>query len=97
MDQLYAFQPLLGTPHISFIALIFVGGLAGWLAGMATGSRHWIFTNILIGIAGSWVGSKIGELLNIGIVQGTLMHLIVAFAGSVVLLTVWRVLHPQTR
>ena len=97
MDQLYVVQPLLGTPQIGFFALVIVGGLAGWLAGRATGSRHGIFTNILIGIAGSYVGSKIGELLSIGIVQGTLMHLIVAFAGSVVVLTVWRLVHPQTR
>ena len=93
MDQLYVVQPLLGTPHIGFFSLIIVGGLAGWFAGMATGARHWIFTNILIGIAGSYIGSKLAEILNIA-VQGTLMHLIIAFAGSVVVLTLWRMLHP---
>src|SRR5690349_7028427 len=54
MDQPLAFigesQPL------GFFALIIIGGLAGWIAGKIVGSRHWIFTNILIGVAGSYVG-----------------------------------------
>ena len=96
MDQLYAVQPLLDTPHMGFFALLIVGGLAGWFAGMATGSRHGIFTNILIGIAGSYIGSSIAGILSIA-VRGTLMQLIIAFAGSIILLTVWRLVHPQTR
>ena len=93
MEQLYAPQALLGTPHVGFLALIIIGGFAGWIASMVMGSRHWVLTNILIGIAGSYIGSELSKLLGI-IVDTSLMHLIVAFAGSVVLLTLWRALHP---
>ena len=95
MEQLMVQQPLLGTPHIGFISLIIVGGLAGWIAGMVLGARHGMFTNILVGIAGSYVGSKIAELIDIR-VAGTLMHLVIAFAGSVIVLTIWRMIHPQS-
>ena len=87
--------PLLGTPHIHFFALLIIGGLAGWIAGMVVGSRHGIFTNILIGIAGSWVGSKLAELLNIAVV-GSAMQLALAVAGSVVIIVLWRLLHGSS-
>ena len=94
MDQLLAPQPFLGTPHVGFLTLVIIGGFAGWIASMVMGARHWVLTNILIGIAGSYIGSEISKLLNI-VVDTSLMHLIVAFAGSVVLLTLWRALHPS--
>lgn len=94
METLYAPQAMLGTPHVGFFAIIIIGDLAGWLAGMVVGSRHWIFTNILIGITGSYIGSELSKILNI-VVDTSLMHLIVVFAGSVILLTVWRALHPS--
>lgn len=88
-------EPLavLGTPQVGFLALIIIGGLAGWIAGMVLGSRHGIFTNILVGIAGSWVGSKLAEFLNVA-VNGSLMHLLMATAGAVVVLLVWRMIDP---
>jgi hypothetical protein len=44
-------QPLgiLGTPDVGFFALLVIGGLAGWIAGMVTGARHWLLTNVLVG------------------------------------------------
>ena len=92
MNQVY---PVLGTPHVGFLALLIIGGLAGWIASIATSSNHGLFTNILVGIAGSWIGSKIAEILNIG-VAGTLMHLIMAIAGSVIVIFLWRMIHSST-
>jgi uncharacterized membrane protein YeaQ/YmgE (transglycosylase-associated protein family) len=90
-------EPLgvLGTPHVGFISLIIIGGLAGWIAGMITGSRHGVFTNILIGIVGSWLGSKIAELANIA-VAGSIAHFVAALAGSIVVLIVWMMVHGQS-
>jgi uncharacterized membrane protein YeaQ/YmgE (transglycosylase-associated protein family) len=90
-------EPLgvLGTPGVGFVSLIIIGGLAGWIAGMITGSRHGILTNILIGIVGSWLGSKIAELLNIA-VMGSLAHFVAALAGSIVVLVIWMMVHTQT-
>ncbi len=90
-------QPLsvMGTPGIGFFSLIIIGGLAGWIAGMLVGSRHWLLTNILIGIAGSYIGSSLAHALNFGLV-GSLDYFLAAPVGSIVLLVVWRALHPAT-
>ena len=89
-------QPLglLGTPGIGFAALIFIGGMAGWIAGMITGSRHWLFTNILIGICGSWIGSKLADVTGVA-VEGHLDHFVAALVGSVIILLIWQLLHPR--
>lgn len=87
---------VLGTPHVGFLALIIIGGLAGWIAGMVTGARHWLFTNILIGIAGSWLGSQIADILGI-VVRGSIGQFVAALVGSILIITVWQRLHPAER
>ena len=91
-------EPLgvLGTPNVGFLALIIIGGLAGWIAGMVTGARHWLFTNILIGIAGSWIGSQLADLLGI-VISGSIGHFIAALVGAILILTIWQRLHPGDR
>ena len=89
-------EPLgvMGTPGVGFFSLIIIGGLAGWIAGMITGSRHGILTNILIGIVGSWLGSQGADLLHIAI-NGSLMHFVAALVGAIVVLVVWQLVHGQ--
>jgi uncharacterized membrane protein YeaQ/YmgE (transglycosylase-associated protein family) len=89
-------EPLgvLGTPQVGFVSLIIIGGLAGWIAGMITGNRHGLFTNILIGIVGSWIGSKVAELAHIA-VNGSIAHFIAALAGSIVVVVVWQLIQGQ--
>lgn len=91
-------EPLgvLGTPNVGFLALVVIGGLAGWIAGMVVGTRHWLFTNILIGIAGSWLGSQIADLLGI-VVRGSVSHFIAALVGSILIITIWQRLYPEVR
>ena len=86
---------IMGTPHVGFFALIIIGGLAGWIAGMVTGYRHGILTNILIGIAGSWLGSEIANIFHVAII-GSPMHLVMALVGSVVLIIIWQIVHGRT-
>jgi len=93
MNQPVAF---LGTPHMGFFSLLIIGGLAGWIASMATKSNHGVFTNILIGICGSFLGVNVVEALGY-VVQGTLGHLVAAAVGSVVIIIAWRLLHPAQR
>ena len=90
-------QPLgiMGTPGIGFFSLIIIGGLAGWIAGMVLGIRHGIFTNILIGIAGSWLGSELADLAHIAVVNST-SHFVAALVGSIVLLGVWQAIHGRS-
>ena len=85
---------IMGTPGMGFFSLIIIGGLAGWIAGMIVGSRHWIFTNILIGILGSWLGSQIADIANVA-VAGSLGHFVAALVGSCVILFGWQMLHPK--
>jgi uncharacterized membrane protein YeaQ/YmgE (transglycosylase-associated protein family) len=91
-------QPLgiLGTPDVGFLALLVIGGLAGWIASMVTGVRHWVLTNILVGVAGSWIGSQLADLLGV-VVQGSLGHFIAALVGSILIITLWQRLHPNAR
>jgi uncharacterized membrane protein YeaQ/YmgE (transglycosylase-associated protein family) len=51
-------QSILGHPGVGLFSMLIIGGLAGWIAGMVVESRHGILTNILVGIAGSFVGSR---------------------------------------
>ena len=91
-------QPLavMGTPGMSLFGLIIIGGLAGWIAGMITGYRQGLFTNILIGIAGSYVGSELADLTNI-VVRNSTGHFIAALVGSMIVIWIWQRLrsNPQ--
>ena len=89
-------EPLgsLGTPHMGLLSLIIIGGLAGWIAGMIVGSRHWSFTNILIGIVGSWLGSTLADLAGVAVV-GSTMHFVAALVGSCIVLVLWQLMHPM--
>ena len=93
-------QPLavMGTPGLSLFGLIIIGGLAGWIAGMITGSRHGIFTNILIGIAGSYVGSELADLLKVA-VRNSMGHFLAALIGSIIVIFIWQKVrsNPQPR
>ena len=84
---------VLGTPGMGLFSLIIIGGFAGWIAGMIVGRRHWLPTNVLIGIAGSWLGSSLADVLNIA-VRGSIAHFIAALAGSIVILYIWQMMHP---
>lgn len=50
---------ILGSQYSGFLALIVIGGLAGWIAGKIVGIRHGILTNIIVGVAGAWVGAEL--------------------------------------
>jgi uncharacterized membrane protein YeaQ/YmgE (transglycosylase-associated protein family) len=91
MYEQFAF---LVTPHAGFIALVLIGVFAGWLAGMVAGTRHWIVTNILIGIAGSWLGSHLADILGM-VAPGSLGHFVAALVGALLIITVWQRLHPE--
>ena len=55
MDAQYA----LGQPSVGLLAMLIIGALAGWIAEKITKSDHGIFTNILVGIAGAFIGGKL--------------------------------------
>ncbi len=52
-------------PGVVFAGLLFIGILAGWLSGKAMNRHHGLLTNLLVGIAGSFVGGALASVLNI--------------------------------
>ena len=79
---------IMGTPGVGFFMLLVIGALAGWIAEKITKSNHGIFTNIFVGICGSFVGTNLAEVLEF-YPNGFVVRLIVAAIGSVIVLYVW--------
>ena len=82
-------QTLLGNPTAGFFLTLIIGLIAGWIAEKVTSSDHGLFTNLLVGIAGAFVGNKLAEIAQIP-VYGFWRGLIAASIGAVVILFVWR-------
>ncbi len=82
MDQSLGF---LASPGVGFFGMLIIGFLAGWIAERALNRNHGLLTNILVGIAGSFVGGTLAGLLNIQYF-GFLSNLIVAVVGAVLIL-----------
>ena len=82
-------QGLLGMPGVGFFGMLIIGILAGWIAEKVTASDHGLLTNLLVGIAGSFVGGTLANLLHIEF-YGWLGNLLVASIGAIVVLWIWR-------
>lgn len=82
-------QGLLSMPGVGFFGMLIIGILAGYVAEKVTASDHGLLTNLLVGIAGAFVGGSLASLLDIHYV-GFLGNLIVAAIGAVIVLWVWR-------
>jgi uncharacterized membrane protein YeaQ/YmgE (transglycosylase-associated protein family) len=87
-------QHLLAMPGVGFIGMLIIGVLAGWIAEKVTSSDHGLLTNLLVGIAGSFVGGTLANVLNIEF-HGWIGNLIVASIGAVLVLWLWRSLRGQ--
>ena len=87
---------LLSMPGVGFFGMLIIGILAGYIAEKVTASDHGLLTNLLVGIAGSFVGGTLASLLNIDF-QGWLGNLIVAAIGAILLLWVWRSVRGPSR
>ena len=82
-------QTLFSMPGVGFIGMLIIGILAGWIAEKVTASDHGLLTNLLVGIAGSFVGGTLANVLHIEF-YGWLGNLIVASIGAILVLWVWR-------
>ena len=87
---------LLGMPGVGFFGLLIIGALAGWIAERAMNLDHGLLTNILVGIAGSFVGGTLAGLLNISF-YGFLGNLVVATIGAILILWVFGRRQPPPR
>jgi len=81
-------QGFLGHPEVGFLSMLLIGVIAGWIAEKVTESNHSIFTNVLVGIAGAFVGGVLAGLLHIP-VFGFIRTLVAAIVGAILILFVW--------
>jgi uncharacterized membrane protein YeaQ/YmgE (transglycosylase-associated protein family) len=88
-------QAFLGQPGVGFLSMLLIGVIAGWIAEKVTASDHGIFTNMLVGIAGSFIGGVLASLLNIP-VFGFMRTLVAAIIGAILILFLWRRVYSRT-
>lgn len=80
---------------MSILGWILIGGIAGWLGSlvMGTDAKQGLLMNIIVGIAGAFIGGFIAALLGFGGMAGfSLYSLLVATIGSIVLLWIYKLL-----
>ncbi len=80
---------LLYMPGVGFLGMLIIGIIAGYIAEKVTASEHGLLTNLLVGIAGSFVGGTLARLINVEF-YGWLGNLIVASIGAVLIIWIWR-------
>lgn len=85
MNETYG---IMAMPGVGFFGMLLIGFLAGWIAERTMNRDHGVLTNILVGIAGSFVGGALANLVGI-VFYGFLGSLLVATVGAIVLLWVW--------
>ncbi|MBK7343872.1 MAG: GlsB/YeaQ/YmgE family stress response membrane protein [Saprospiraceae bacterium] len=69
-----------------FLWFILIGAVVGWLAGkLIKGSGFGILGNILVGIAGAFVGKVVFGLLGLG-TENLIGEIVTGVAGAVLLL-----------
>ena len=85
MDNTYG---IMAMPGVGFFGMLVIGFLAGWIAERSMNRDHVLLTNIMVGIAGSFVGGTLASLMNV-VYYGFVGNLIVATIGAVIVLFIF--------
>lgn len=72
------------------LATVLIGAIAGWIASKITEEQHGLFTRIVVGIIGAFVGGRLADLLDTPI-HGLFGTIIASTIGAVIVLYLWRV------
>ncbi len=73
---------IMGMAGVGFFGMLLIGFLAGWIAERAMNREHGLLTNILVGIAGSFVGGTAASMLGFEW-YGFVGNLVVATLGAI--------------
>ena len=71
---------------VGIIGAIIIGILAGWIAEKVMRRNHGMLINLVVGVAGAFLGSFIANTLGIGLGAGVAPSLLVATLGAILLL-----------
>jgi uncharacterized membrane protein YeaQ/YmgE (transglycosylase-associated protein family) len=82
----------------SLIVILFVGLVAGWLAGkIVRGTGFGLIGDIVVGIAGAFISSWLFPKLGIHIGSGLISEIIYSAIGAIVLLLIVRLVRTGGR
>jgi len=82
----------------SIIVILFVGLVAGWLAGkIVSGTGFGIIGDILVGVAGALVASLLFPKLGIHLGSGLVSEIIYSAIGAIILLLIVRLVRGGGR
>jgi uncharacterized membrane protein YeaQ/YmgE (transglycosylase-associated protein family) len=82
----------------SLIVILFVGLIAGWLAGkVVRGTGFGIIGDIVVGIAGAFIASWLFPKLGIHIGGGLVSEIIYSAIGAIILLLIVRLIRTGGR
>ena len=76
---------IMAMPGVGFFGMLLIGFIAGYVAERTMNRDHGLLTNILVDIAGSFVGGTLAGLIGITY-YGFAGSLIVAIVGAVLIL-----------
>jgi uncharacterized membrane protein YeaQ/YmgE (transglycosylase-associated protein family) len=77
----------------SLLITLLVGGIAGWLAGLAMKGRGFgILGNIVVGIVGALIGGWLFSTMGVSAGGGLLGAIIVALIGAIILIFLLRLI-----
>ena len=75
----------------SLIIWIFVGAIAGWLAGtLVKGGGFGLIGDLIVGIIGAFIGGWLAGVLNIHVGSGIIASIITATVGAALLILILR-------
>jgi uncharacterized membrane protein YeaQ/YmgE (transglycosylase-associated protein family) len=78
----------------SLLVILFVGVIAGWLAGrVMEGGGFGLIGDLVVGLVGAFIGNWLLPRLGIHLGVGVVAAIVNAFIGAVVLLLILRVLN----
>jgi uncharacterized membrane protein YeaQ/YmgE (transglycosylase-associated protein family) len=79
-------------PQMTLVAWVVVGAVAGFLASEIMGTREGLVLMVVLGIVGAivggWIASDVFKIANVTGIN--LTSILVALAGSVVVIFVWQ-------
>ena len=82
----------------SIIVIVFVGLMAGWLAGkIVRGTGFGVIGDILVGIAGALISSLLFPRLGIHLGTGIVSEIIYSAIGAIILLLIVRLVRTGGR